>query len=69
MMYNELLSDMGMFIPFIVTSLAMLAVGIVIAVKDFRSMEVEVKWLLLFPTLAFLGVIVSRAITGTFQWY
>lgn len=68
-MYNELLSNLGLFIPFIVTSILMLIVGVIIAIKDFREMAVEVKWLLLFPTLAFLGVLVSRIITGTFQWY
>lgn len=68
-MYNELLSDMGLFIPFIVTSILMLIVGAIVTVKDFKSMQVEIKWLLLFPTLAFIGVVVSRAITGTFQWY
>lgn len=42
-MYNELLSDMGLFIPFIVTSILMLIVGAIVTVKDFKSMQVEVK--------------------------
>lgn len=68
-MFNEFMSDLTLFIPFIITVVAVVGVGAYATYKDFKKLKVKVWLLLLMPLIAFTGVITARIINGTFQWY
>lgn len=64
-----LTSDMRLFIPLIISWVALFIVGAKVYIDDLRNMKVKAKWLLLFVGIGFLGYYVSRLLTWSFQWY